>query len=482
MKVTLTIAREELRVLWRERIAILGMILLTLLCIIAVVTSLQGRQAIVAQRAHYQDQVNDAFAAQPDRHPHRMVHYGQFVFRTTTPWAAFDPGIDSFTGHTLFLEGHRQNTASFADVRQSSLLMRFGSLSPAFVLQILVPLLLVFIGHGMVARETETGTLRLLLSQGVRMRQLVTGKFLALLIVAWCLALPAMAGIVVMAWKAGAGPVGAASMMTAVLLIATYLLWLLLCAAVITVVSAMCQRMRDALLALLLVWTVGLILVPRMVPDVASERYPLMTRVETDMAITRDVAALGDSHNPDDPYFAQFRKDVLARYGVDKVEDLPVNYKGLVAMEGERITSALFNDYTARATAKQQEQGRLVDFVGLLDPVIALQRISMGIAQTDLFAYQLFVGQAEAYRYQLVQALNTLQTEEIGYADDRNPQKQNRVNHQHWHAMPVFEPVPERPVATLARIAPYIGVVLLWCGVLLGGLPLVARRLQRSMA
>ncbi|MDT1893904.1 ABC transporter permease subunit, partial [Acinetobacter baumannii] len=74
----------------------------------------------------------------------------------------------------------RQNSANFGDVRQHSLLLRFGQLTPAFVLQVLAPLLLVFFGHAGVARERESGTLRILLAQGVRSRQLVLGKFLAL--------------------------------------------------------------------------------------------------------------------------------------------------------------------------------------------------------------------------------------------------------------------------------------------------------------
>jgi ABC-2 type transport system permease protein len=53
----------------------------------------------------------------------------------------------------MFLEGHRQNTANFGDVNQSSLLVRFGQLTPAFVLQTVAPLLLIFLGYGAIARR-----------------------------------------------------------------------------------------------------------------------------------------------------------------------------------------------------------------------------------------------------------------------------------------------------------------------------------------
>ncbi|MDA1840322.1 ABC transporter permease subunit, partial [Bacillus cereus group sp. BY17LC] len=171
MSAAWTIAREEWRLLLRDRVAVLGMALWLLLSAAAAFTAWDQRSAAQAQRERHQSQVDSEFEAQPDRHPHRMVHYGHFVFRPLNPLAAFDAGIDAYTGHTLFLEGHRQNSANFGDVRQSSLLLRFGQLTPAFVLQVLAPLLLIFMGHACIAREREAGTLRVLLAQGVGTRQ-----------------------------------------------------------------------------------------------------------------------------------------------------------------------------------------------------------------------------------------------------------------------------------------------------------------------
>ena len=153
MSAALHIAREEWRLLRRDRVAVLGLALLLLLTAVATFTAWEQRRTTDAERARHQAQVDHEFETQPDRHPHRMVHYGHFVFRSLNPLAAFDPGIDAYTGHTLFLEGHRQNSANFGDVRQSSLLLRFGQLTPALVLQLLAPLLLIFVGHAAVARE-----------------------------------------------------------------------------------------------------------------------------------------------------------------------------------------------------------------------------------------------------------------------------------------------------------------------------------------
>jgi ABC-2 type transport system permease protein len=474
MSAALHIAREEWRLLRRDRVAVLGLALLLLLTAVAAFTSWEQRRATDAERTRHQAQVDHEFEAQPDRHPHRMVHYGHFVFRPLNPLAAFDPGVDAYTGHTLFLEGHRQNSANFGDVRQSSLLLRFGQLTPAFVLQVLAPLLLIFVGHAALARERESGTLRVLLAQGLRPRQIVAGKLLALGGVAAAALLPALLALL---WIGAATP---ALPSLALVLAAGYAIWLLIWVAGIVGLSACFARGRDALVALLALWAVSVVLVPRLAPELAASALALPTRFETDIAVARDLAALGDSHNPDDPYFAGFRQKVLAQYGVSRIEDLPVNYKGLLGMEGERLTSALFDRYADANFDRQAAQLRRVDTFALLSPVIALRRLSMAAAGTDLHNHRRFVEQAEHHRYRLVQALNRLQAEKLSLAGDRSS-RDSRISHAHWHGVADFRYEPAPPGEALHRAAPAAGVLLLWVGVLAGLLVVATRRLGRAV-
>ncbi len=472
MSAALHIAREEWRLLRRDRVAVLGLALLLLLTAVAAFTAWEQRRTTDAERTRHQAQVDHEFEVQPDRHPHRMVHYGHFVFRPLNPLAAFDAGVDAYTGHTLFLEGHRQNSANFGDVRQSSLLLRFGQLTPAFVLQVLAPLLLVIVGHASLARERESGTLRVLLAQGVRSWQIVAGKLLALSGVAAVALLPALLALL---WIGAATPVPASLV---AMLAAGYGLWLLIWAVGIVGLSAWFARGRDALVALLAVWAVSVVLVPRLAPELAASALALPTRFETDIAVARDLAALGDSHNPDDPYFADFRKKVLAQYGVARVEDLPINYKGLLGMEGERLTSALFERYANASFERQAAQLRRVDSFAWLGPVIALRRLSMAAAGTDLQNYRRFVEQAERHRYRLVQELNRLQAEKLSFAGDRSS-RDSRISHTHWHGFADFHYEAAPPIEALRRAAPAAGVLLSWLAALAGLSALAARRLGR---
>ena len=469
------IAFEEWRALARDRAAVVGLLLLTVLMLVAALTAYEQQRGANAERARYQAQSNHEFQAQPDRHPHRMIHYGHFLFRPVNPLAAFDPGIDGYTGSTLFVEGHQQNSANFGDVRQTSLLLRFGQLTPAFVLQVLAPLLLVFFGHAAVARERESGTLRVLLAQGVASRQLVLGKLLALCGFTALMLLPALAGL---AWMAASGH---APWLPVLLLAAGYTGWLLLWSVGVVLVSTLFARGRDALLVLLAVWTVAVILLPRWIPDLASNAVALPTRYENVINVQRDYLALGDSHNPQDPKFAAFRDGLLKQYNVTRVEDLPVNLKGLVSMEGERRSTELFNRYAAAGMDRQQEQSRLIDHAGWLSPALALRRLSMTASGTDLASFRSFLEQGEAYRYALIQGLNKLHAEEVRYADEGKAGKENRISNSHWQGFPPFHYRQAQVDEILLRAAPAGAALIVWILALTGLTWWLGGRLGRAV-
>ncbi len=472
------IARDELRLMRRNRVAVVAFALLVLLTLAAAFISWSHQRAIAETRARFQAQAAKEFEAQPDRHPHRMVHYGNFIFRPLGPLAAFDSGVDAFTGNSMFLEGHRQNTANFGDVRQSSLLIRFGQLTPAFVLQVIAPLLLIFLGYGAVARERERGTLRQMLVQGVSARQLVAGKLLALSAVATLIGLPAMIAFLLIAGQSGAlaGPMAVIAL--------GYAAYLALWAVIVILVSALMRRGRDALLALLALWAVLVILVPRVAPDIAANAHALPTRLETDIAIQEDLRRLGDSHNPDDPFFTAFKQKMLRQYGVSRVEDLPVNYKGLLAVEGEKLTSRLFEDYADRSFAVQAAQSGLMNGFGLISPTVALRRLSMAAAGTDLDGHRRFLEQAEAYRFTMVQQLNQLQADAVTYADDvaqdAGADARKRISADHWQAVPEFRFEPA-PASDLLRASlPGLLLLLVWLAIAALALIPIARHVQKA--
>lgn len=477
MRAARLIAADEWRLMRRNRVAMLALAMLLLLSAIAVLTSIAQRDNSAAIRERFQEQADAAFDGAPARHPHRMVHYGHFVFRPLPPLAAFDPGVDTFTGNTIYLEGHRQNSANFGDVRQSSLLVRFGQLTPAFVLMVLAPLVLIFIGFGSVARERERGTIRQLLAHGVNARHLVLGKAIGLGgIAAMMLAPAALAlGWLVAAENAPALP--------SAILFGGYTLYLAIWVLLIVIASSLATQARTALMTLIGVWAFAVILLPRLAPDLALGANPMLTRLETDIMIKEDLRKMGDSHNANDPYFNAFKARVLKEYGVEKVEDLPVNYRGLLALEGEKLTSKLFDDYADRQFAAQRAQSRFVDTAGLLSPAVALRRLSMSAAGTDLEGHRRFLAQAEAYRFAIVQQLNRLQATAITYDDDSNRNKDPeagrrvRIDPDNWSAVPDFQYQSATTYEKMSAALPGLVMLVGWLVALGLGLRFAIRRL-----
>jgi ABC-2 type transport system permease protein len=476
----LVIARGELLLLARSRLAWVGLATLLLLSAVAAATSGSHVAHEREQRAFQQQATDALFAAQPDRHPHRMVHYGSYAYRPLGVLAAFDPGVDAYTGTTLYLEGHRQNTANFGAVGESSSLIRFGQLTPAFVLQVLAPLLLVFLGFPMVARERESGTLVQLRAHGATATDVLAGKGLALAAVAAAVAAPALLATGVAVAQAPHEAAGATTIGAA------YLLYLLVWVALIVAVSALCRSSRGALTALVALWTFGVVLVPRLAAEHAASALPLPSRAETDLALQAELRTIGDSHDANDPFFAAFRARTLEQYGVGRIEDLPVNFRGLVSLEGEALTSRLFVEYAARMAALQRMQVARMLRVGLVSPALAVRRVSLAAAGTDLENHLRFLEQAEAHRLDMVQRLNRMHAEAVALADDaaRNSdplaERRSRVSRRNWADIPEFRFAPEPAASRSVRALRALGVLAAWLVAALGLVVGAARTLDRA--
>jgi ABC-2 type transport system permease protein len=277
-----------------------------------------------------------------------------------------------------------------------------------------------------------------------------------------------------------------ASPFIAGLLTLSYSLYLGVWVMGIVTMSAIVKAARSALIALLGIWTLTTILVPRIAPDIAVAVKPLPTRVETDIAIQRDMQRIGDSHNPDDPHFAAFKAKVLAQYSVAKVEDLPVNYRGLVSIEGEKLTSGLFDKYATKQFERQREQENIATAFGLLSPAIGMRSLSMALSGTDLEVHRRFLQQSEAYRYVVIQQLNRLQAEAVTFDDDRNrnsnPEaaRRVRIDPQYWRDLPDFAYREARLSKTLQTAVPGAAILLFWLVLMGAALRLAIRRLREA--
>lgn len=308
------IVRFEWRRFWRDKSSVpiaIGLIL-------TLATSLYLSHYQFKERHAQQQKAHDISQAQwmdqPDRHPHRVAHFGDFAFKPEHVLAGFDEGANAFTGHVLFLESHRQNSANFNDATESSALLRFGQLTPAFVLQVLMPLVLIFVGFAIVSQEREQGSLQQLIATGIQPNQLILGKLLALAIpsvlLILLLGLAGFAFVMLQTSNLQIDSLPIENLSRIALLNLSYSLYLLIWCMVITAVSTFAKHSQSALVLLIALWLIFCIASPRLSAEIAHQRYPTPSLVAADFAAEDALKKIGDSHNPDDPHFNIFKKDI----------------------------------------------------------------------------------------------------------------------------------------------------------------------------
>ncbi|MFY8048568.1 MAG: DUF3526 domain-containing protein [Erythrobacter sp.] len=470
------IAREEWRLWARSRVVLVAALIIAAL--VAATTMLTAfRVAEEAERrAARQASAEQAFFAQPDRHPHRMVHYGHYAFRKPPPLAAFDPGVDAVTGQSIFLEGHRQNTAMFADTRAGADLGGFAALTPANLYQLLLPLLLIIIGHGMVLRERESGTLAVMLAQGQSGLAIAGGKALAIAGVAGLFLLP-LALLAAYAVSAGEAPLAAA------LLVAGYALYLAVWGALVLAVSLLVRQRSVALGLLVFVWLMVALIVPRIGINAGSTVVDAPGKIESDLVMLAEERKLGDGHNAADPAFEALKKQVLEQYGAESIEELPMNWRGVVAGHAEARLTGLMNDYAESRMQAEAAQSRIVNWFGLASPTLAVGVASRTLAGTDLATHHRFLRESEALRFDFVQGLNHLHATALKYADDAarssDPQaeQRTRINAASWRLLDTFRFEPDPAEARAARATLPLALMLGWLLALGGVIAVGARRL-----
>jgi ABC-2 type transport system permease protein len=423
-------------------------------------------QGIVSvNRLHHDHEAAEAgdrviWTAQGAKNPHSAAHFGQYAFKPVSPLAVADPGVDEFAGNAVYLEAHKQNEDRFRSARDGTLTARMGKLTLAFVLQSVVPLMAILLGFSAYAAERESGTLQQLLSLGVRPRDLLAGKALAYGGVILGMVATACCGLALgIAVFADDVPFSLADAPRVAGLALVYGLYLAGFLALSMSVSAWAGSSRAALVVLLGYWLANTFVMPRLASDYASKSTPLPTNVafRADIAEARK-AQFG--HNDSHPAFVAFRDRVLREYGVSRVEDLPVSFRGLSLREDDESGYKVFDEHFGRIVAKIDRQDQIRSLAGFAFPLLALQPVSMAMAGTDNTHHADFVRAAESHR-RLIQ--NAASQDLIDNA--RNGDESYKAGPELWSRIPPME--YQRPSAGVAwrNQAGNLAAVTIWFAV-----------------
>lgn len=397
------IARQQWRLLVRDRrLTILGLVLL-----LALLTAGLGGAAMhasaQAERAAATSEEARVWEMQGAANPHGAAHFGRDVYKPVSPLAVLDPALLPELGTALRLEAHAQNPARDRTIDGGSAIDRFGGLTPAAMLQLLAPLLVILAGFATFSGDGVRTILRQELSSGVSPALLMAGRLAGLggAILLPLAALAIIAAAVLLLTGGGADAIGALLWM-----MLGYALYLWAFAALTLAASAAFGSARTALVLLLAFWAAAVLLVPRIAPAIAEAAAPTLSGPALEAAVTKEVREGPSGHDPQDARLARLREETMRRYSVSKIEDLPVDFGGISLFHGEALSTAIYRRYGAALYDGYDRQAAVQRKFALVSPLQALRPLSAGLAQSDQHAHRRFLEQADGYRYSLVQKLN----------------------------------------------------------------------------
>ncbi len=382
-------------------------------------------------RKDHKEKARKSWENNPDKHPHRMAHFGTFAFRLQHPLSVFDSGIESYTGNVMFLEAHKQHTANFSEASLSTGIVRFGKLNSAILLQLILPLILFFLGFSSIAGEQENGTLKIMYAQGVTVKELLLGKFLGLFYIAILFFLPALCSLWSISFMESIA-IDSETIMRSLLLSVAYVVYYVILCFITVILSAKSSSSKKALLTLLVIWVIFFVVFPKTVQVIGSYVYPSPTKAEFKAMIEQEVSKKGNSHDPNDPHFISLRDSIMNVYNVKDVKELPFNYSGFLMRKGEEQTAAIFNKHQQDLITTFKKQNKMTNLLALINPFLAIKNISMSLSGTDFNTYTSFLLQAEDYRYKQSQYLNNLQMKYISNTAKGSEGKVHVVKKKFW--------------------------------------------------
>ncbi|MEM9456726.1 MAG: DUF3526 domain-containing protein [Myxococcota bacterium] len=381
-------------------------ILLVVVLVLTGVASLDGwNRAREAAQARAAAEVNDhhVWVEQGANSPHGAAHFARYAFRPTPALAAFEPGSFDYAGAAVWMEAHYQNPATLRRAEDTLARAPLPALSAGWVLRVVGSLALLVLLFPAVARERESGTIRSIAATGVTGGAFVAGKVTAA--VATALVFTVIAVVVSLLPAAFIG-VDVIEPPRVVALIAVHAVGLTAFGLLAVAVSAMCRTSGAALVggaALWLAWivgvpTIGAQLSTTLHPDINERAFKSSLQLEAQTAFWKGEAK--------GPAVAAYEETIAKEHGATDFDELGFNREAMELQAHEEFANQVYDRLYGEMSATYQAQDRVLRGATVVSPLLALQRVSAGIAGTDLLAQQAFTAQAEQHRRRIIALLN----------------------------------------------------------------------------
>lgn len=390
--------------------------------------------------------------------PHSAAHFGTYIFKPVSLLSSFDKGMEHFTGSSLRIEAHLQHSMATPALRVADTYLRFGALTPANVLLLFLPLLIIFACYNSYLQEKSTGTLKLLLIQGSTQTRIIRSKVKYQLTAINGVLLGSILMYLPLLLMSDLYTTTLSTYMRLLLLILIYSIYVSIFVLLAVAVSAFARNARQSLLLLTGLWLCWNIMVPRLGAGIAAEQYPLPSRHWLQEKIEKAIKTGIDGHTPREQRQQQVIDATLRQYHAESIEQLPVNLNAILMQASEDYTQMVYDTYAAKTDSIILAQNTFNTYLAFIDPYMAVHSISMDLCGTGYLQQQHFYKAASAYRNDFIRRLNHL----LATTSQQEDAYQVAATTAFYRTMPAFQYTPPELGFVLQHQWPMIAALLAW--------------------
>ncbi len=446
---------KETKELWRDGRIRIAFVIVILLLGVAVWISARQYNNVNEQYELAKTAERAIWDNQGEKNPHSAAHYGTYAFKPKYPLSLLDQGVDKYAGTSIFLEAHKRNEAQFSAAADQTGLSRFGDLTPDFILLFIIPLLIILLGYNSFTKEREMGTLTLLKSQGISSWKWMLGKWIALFlpILIITTALFLVAGILL----SNLEDFGVFSWRSLLTMYLVYIGYYIIFLNIVLLISSTVNKSGISLVVSLSVWIVACLAAPKAASNIAEAKHPYPTRQDFAANVLKDKKEGLDGHNPWSKEAKLLEKEILQKYEVDSLHQLPFNFDAYRMQRGEEHEAKVYFKHYSYLKDQYTKQTRLYRVLAVISPYLPTRFLSMSIAHTDYAAHWDFADAAEDYRIATQQFLNDDFAVNSVYGD-----WSYRAKPEFWKSLPVFEYSPPELNSILSQNTSNFGILSTW--------------------
>ncbi|NML70078.1 DUF3526 domain-containing protein [Chryseobacterium sp. RP-3-3] len=429
LKMTFLVARHEFRAFQENGLKIFA--LFYILVLLGVWVSNYAQLRTTSAKNREAKEVVDREWKGQDRSNHSAAHWGTFLFKPVSYLSLLESGTAVYSENYYRVEAHKRPQIHSNRLPDLEAFMRRPDLNTAFFFQWLMPLFVIGLGFSCISSERENGFLKLLSVQDATLGHLVTGKFMALYLAVLLFTVPPLV-IIMAGFIFESEPVS--HLIRALCWFGLYAVYFFLISGAVLMISAFSRSSWSSLMTGITLWILCVLLIPKFSSSAADGQYPLPSYHEFEHNIkTGFDKGLGN----DGPYPERsetYLKQYLNQFNVNNTSQLPEKIRfALDLIQAEAYENKVNRFYSRQVEEQFEEQQQLMDYMGIINPFIAVRQLSMGLSGTDVYHHIDFFNKAEVYRNDIMNRLNRRELQ-LAISD-----KERISNRDFYRSLPDFQ-------------------------------------------